>query len=298
MFQKIELRRTRDFSAKVNATFEFLRQNFKVMAKCLIFISGPFILLQGLFNGLYQKEIFSFDPVGAGIFGSFLGNTFMWLGISLIFLMFGYIISLIVVFEFIRLYEIKENPESIDVPEIWETVKKYVFPMIGAVIASAILISVGLILLVIPGIYLAVVLTLIAPIMIIERKSFGDAFSRSFKLISEKWWSTFGLIFVTTMIAGFMAFVFAIPQYIFTFLIAFHKTSDTGSQPELWQQAGLIIGSMVYSFGAGLLQSIVFIAIAFQFYNLVERREAQGLMNKVESFGRETDQPSKHEETY
>ncbi len=298
MFQKIELRRTRDFSAKVNATFEFLRQNFKVMAKCLIFISGPFILLQGLFSGLYQKEALSFDPAGAGVFGNFLGDTFLWLGISMIFLIFGYIISLIVVFEFIRLYETKENPESIDVPEIWETVKQYLLPMIGAGIVIAIVISVGILFLIIPGIYLMVVLSLIAPIMIIERKSFSDAFSRSFKLISEKWWSTFGLIFITTMIAGFMAFVFAIPQYIFTFLIAFHKTSDVGAQPELWQQTGLIISSMIYSFGANLLQSVVFIAIAFQFYNLIERREAQGLMNKVEGFGRETDQSTKHEETY
>lgn len=298
MFQKIELRRTRDFSAKVNATFEFLRQNFKTMAKCLVFISGPFILLQGLFNGLYQKEALSFDPTGAGIFGNFLGDTFMWLGISMIFLLFGYIISLIVVFEFIRLYESRENPETIDVPEIWETVKQYLLSMIGAGIAIAIVISIGILFLIIPGIYLMVVLTLVTPIMIIERKSFSDAFSRSFKLISEKWWSTFGLLFVTTLIAGFMAFVFAIPQYIFTFLIAFHKTSDVGAQPELWQQAGLVIGSMIYSFGANLLQSIVFIAIAFQFYNLVERREAQGLMNKVESFGQATDPSAKHEESY
>jgi hypothetical protein len=170
--------------------------------------------------------------------------------------------------------------------------------MIGAGIALIIVISFGFLFLIIPGIYLMVVLSLIAPIMIIERKSFGDAFSRSFKLISDKWWSTFGLIFVTTLIAGFMAFVFAIPQYIFTFLIAFHKTSDVGAQPELWQQAGLVIGTMIYSFGANLLQSIVFIAVAFQFYNLVERREAQGLMNKVESFGQDTAQSAKHEETY
>lgn len=298
MFQKIELRRARDFSAKVNATFEFLRQNFKPLAKCLIFISGPFVLVQGLFNGLYQKEILGFDPSAGGMFGSFLGDAFLWLGISMIFLLFGYIISLIVAFEFIRLYETKQNPEEIDIPEIWDSVKENFLPMTGALIAIAIVVTIGFLFLIIPGIYLMVVLTLVAPIMIIEKKSFADAFSRSFKLISEKWWSTFGLIFVTALIAGFMALVFAIPQYIFTFLIAYHKTSDVGAQPELWQQAGLIIGSMIYSFGASLLQSVVIIAIAFQFYNLVERKEAQGLMSKVESFGQQGGQSSKHEETY
>jgi hypothetical protein len=70
-------------------------------------------------------------------------------------------------------------------------------------------------------------------------------------------------------------------------------------QMPMWQQAGMVVSSMFYSIGANLLQAIVFVAIAFQFYNLIERKEAKGLMNKLESFGKTTeDTTSKNEETY
>ena len=298
MFQKIELRKTRDFSAKINATFEFIRQNFKPLTKGLIFISGPFVLLQGLFNGIYQKETLAFDPTGStGIFG-FMGDFFLWFGLSLLFMMMGYISSIIVVNEFVRLYETKENPETIDVPEIWEGVKENFIRMLLAFIVVAITVTLATIFLIIPGIYVGVALSLICPIMIIERKDLGEAFSRCFSLITDKWWSTCGLIFVSSLIAGFMAFVFAIPQSIFTFLLAFHKTSDVTAEPASWEQVGLIISSMVYSFGANLLQSIVIIAVIFQFYNLVERKEAQGLLNKLENFGKTEGNESRHDETY
>jgi len=43
---------------------------------------------------------------------------------------------------------------------------------------------------------------------------------------------------------------------------------------------------------------IVLIALTFQFFNLVERREAQGLMNKLESFGKTDENPKQNDETY
>ncbi len=58
--QKIEFQRYRDFGQIINATFEFLRENFKQLAKAVIFLVGPFILLTGIFGGLYQKDLFSF----------------------------------------------------------------------------------------------------------------------------------------------------------------------------------------------------------------------------------------------
>jgi len=50
--------------------------------------------------------------------------------------------------------------------------------------------------------------------------------------------------------------------------------------------------------GVNLFQSIVILAVTFQFYNLVERREARGLMNKLDSFGKTDVNTPKHDETY
>ncbi len=298
MFRKIELRRTRDFSAKINATFEFAKQNLNLLAKGLIFITGPFLLLQGLFVGLYQKQILSFSPASSNPFAMFSSEAFSWLGISMVFSVFAYMCSLIVITEFMRLYEIRENPETIELSEIWEGVKANLVKMIGVGILVAIILTVATFLFIIPGIYLSVVLSLIIPIIMLEGKAFGDAFNRCFTLISEKWWSTFGLIVVTSIIVGVMALVFTIPQSVFSFIIGSHKIAGGNAEPAMWEQAGLIISSMVGTFGASLLRSIVMIAVIFQYYNLVERRESSGLLSKVESFGKPDEPAVADDETY
>jgi hypothetical protein len=151
------------------------------------------------------------------------------------------------------------------------------------------MILIGGILLVLPGIYLLIVFSLIPPIMVIEKMGFSDALSRAFKLITEKWWSTCGLIFIMSIIVWFMSLIFSIPQGIFSFLTTLHGT-DSSIQTPVWQEAGMIISSIIYSAGAGLLQSLVYLSLAFQLYNLIERKEAKGLMSKLENFGKPAEQ--------
>ena len=42
---KIEYHKTRDFGKKINATIEFIKQNFKPLFKAMLFIAGPPIIL-------------------------------------------------------------------------------------------------------------------------------------------------------------------------------------------------------------------------------------------------------------
>jgi hypothetical protein len=47
--------------------------------------------------------------------------------------------------------------------------------------------------------------------MIIENASFGYAFSRAFKLISNNWWITAGAVFIVWLIAYCMMFFISLP---------------------------------------------------------------------------------------
>jgi len=170
--------------------------------------------------------------------------------------------------------------------------------MIGIGILVAIILTFAAVFFIIPAVYLSIVLSLVVPIVMIEGKGFGEAFNRCFTLISGKWWSTFGLILVTSIIASVMALVFTIPQSIFSFIISSHKVSGEVVEPALWEQTGLIISSMVGTFGASLLSCIVIIAVMFQYYNLVERKESKGLLSKVERFGKPEEPEAAHDETY
>jgi hypothetical protein len=69
---------------------------------------------------------------------------------------------------------------------------------------AAIMIGIGLILIIIPGIFLLVKFAFIDPVIMLERKGITEAFSRSWDLVRGSWWRVFGigiLVFILTVIA-------------------------------------------------------------------------------------------------
>lgn len=56
--QKIIFYKKRDFSQKINATIEFIRQNAKPLGKAILFIVGPLAILNGLLFSQYIGFVF------------------------------------------------------------------------------------------------------------------------------------------------------------------------------------------------------------------------------------------------
>ena len=54
--QKIELRKVRDLGDNLNDTFQFIRQNLKPLLLSFLCLSGVFMLLAAIFNGLQQRD--------------------------------------------------------------------------------------------------------------------------------------------------------------------------------------------------------------------------------------------------
>jgi hypothetical protein len=55
-FNFIEFHQTRDFSKKMNVTFEFIRQNFKALCKSILFIAGPSVLIASMLIGSFMGD--------------------------------------------------------------------------------------------------------------------------------------------------------------------------------------------------------------------------------------------------
>ena len=113
----------------------------------------------------------------------------------------------------------------------------------------------------------------------IEATGFFVAIGRCIRLIKYNWWFTFGLIIVVGFIQGFLGGILYMPNYIVMIFAVF-----TGVDGE---SSGLvkilyIISSIITSLSA-LLYVISTLAIAFQYYNLVERKEAPGLLQQIEN---------------
>jgi len=75
-------------------------------------------------------------------------------------------------------------------------------PLIGLELLVALVVGIGFILLVIPGIIVLVFLAVSVPAFIIEGLGVTDSMSRSWKLVSGSWWHTLGVILVAAIIAG------------------------------------------------------------------------------------------------
>ena len=74
--------------------------------------------------------------------------------------------------------------------------------MIAAGILAAIGIGIGFILLIVPGLYLLTIWSMLVPVIVIEGRSAGEAFTRSREVVRGNGWSVFGLILITFLLVG------------------------------------------------------------------------------------------------
>jgi hypothetical protein len=268
---RIEFRKVRDFGGLLNVTFDYIKKNFKVLFKSNLLISAPAILLAGVFMGIYQSSMFNFmdSPDLEQI-----GIPFLF---SMFFMMLSYLIITVVTYSHLMLYKQSET-EIIEIDDVWKMVKKNFFLILFTGLGYTVIAGFGFLFLIIPGIYLSIALSLIFVVRLEEGLGFFEAIRRCTKLISGNWWFTFGVIIVVGFIQGFLGGILYIPNYIVTIFIAF-----TGADSE---SGGLnrtlyILSSIITSLSV-LLYVISTIAIAFQYYNLVERKEAPGLLKQID----------------
>lgn len=135
-------------------------------------------------------------------------------------------------------------------------------------------------LLMIPIVYITNSASLIFIVGIAEKKGFIESLKRSFKLINQRWWVTFGLVIVFGLIQGFISFIFQLPETIMSFVLLM-STADGGKSgfiPELLN----IIFSVISTFSY-LLYAITITGLSFHYYSLIEQKEAKSLLQRIEN---------------
>jgi len=280
----IILLQQRDFGQKINASFEFVVQNFKPLVVCLLYIAGPLALVGGFFMGSYQSGILQLQKgVLESGSSSFDGMYEMMGTIFLLtfFLILANIVSSLVVGAYFLEYE--EGNRNITPEAVWNRLKGYIGRALVYNFALGIAIFIGIVFFVLPGIYLAITLSLMTMVLMRENLDLGDTFRRCFYLIKDKWWSTFGLLIVMGIASSIIGYAFQIPALVLTMLSAFQV--KLGSTEVL-----MTISGVISTVGSGLVRSLVLVAVGFQYYNLVERRDGAGILHAIDNIGK-TDTP-------
>lgn len=323
----IEFQQTRDFSRKMNASFEFIKQNFKPLMKALLFIAGPPVLVGSILMGTFYSRFLTMtmqmgaDPGNTDLAESYFGSAAFWLEITgaIIFLFVGTAVTVATVVCYMSEYnDSKTNKISVDV--VWSRVKKKLMMYIGTMILYSLGLLLLYVLLIIPVtlfaaitpflivfavigmicliVYVAITFSLVFIIRGYEPVGFFAAVSRAFYLIKGKWWSTFGLLFVMGLIQSMVSSVFFVPWYINIIISSLHSLeTNTFQEPSAISQLINNIFLILYFLSSFLLYALPLIALNFQYFNLVEMKEARGLLSKIDTIG-QTPEPSRTDDQY
>jgi hypothetical protein len=87
--------------------------------------------------------------------------------------------------------------------------------LLAVSIITGVLIAIGMIALVIPGIILAIMFSLVVPVVMIERMGALESLSRSRFLVSNRWLKTFGLLLLFYVIIGIVSMLVAVASMPF-----------------------------------------------------------------------------------
>jgi hypothetical protein len=275
----------RDFGEKINATFSFLTENFARLGLALVCIVGPFALLGGIVSGYGQAAIFrsGFKPPKApdellSFYSDMFSNMLSpYVLIGYVFALFGAVLAGLVTYSYMNIYR-RGTGRPIEVGEVWNEVQPFIGQGVLLSIATTLILGVGLAFFIIPGIYVFVVLSLSTAVLVFEQGGASNAISRSFRLITNNWWATCGLIVVMYIINMLAGSIFGMPAAILGGLFGAGVIKSISGP--------LLAATTAFStVGSTLLSAIPLVALAFQYFNLVDKNEGTGLDRAISGIG-------------
>ncbi|MEQ9423867.1 MAG: hypothetical protein RJQ09_05575 [Cyclobacteriaceae bacterium] len=317
--KKVEFRQIRDFGQVIGSTFEFLKGQYKpliaaIFKNTLLLLCLTMVALGALIYLIYTISSFP------GTSEEYIIPAFAIGTVAFVVLMVFGVQYNSTVFEFIKAYVEGEEEIGNKVSEavksnFWRNLGTHVglvlvaivvflipyFIMLGLIFAASnspvaifltAIIFIGIIF------YLMVPISLYLPVRYFEDVDIATAAKRCFYLIREKWWLTFGVIFVIQIIQSGITYIFILPIYV-VFIASTFLNFDNPENLEAASESMVIFMVVIYSlmliimlFTYVLIQT----GVAMQYFNLKEHKESTGLLGRIENMGSTTQEED--EETY
>lgn len=103
--------------------------------------------------------------------------------------------------------DVRDGVLDLAVGDVFRKVQPLLPTLVVAGLLATIGVAVGLVLLIVPGLVLLTRWALLAPVIVLEGGSVGDAFSRSNALVRGNSWTVFGLIVIIAIVGSVVSWI-------------------------------------------------------------------------------------------
>ena len=302
---KVAMYVKRSFGEKLNASFDFIKENWKLLLKFITYLLLPVSLIQalslnGLMGGALKISAVANTTAMAASPSSLVG--FMsYYGLYMLVFMIGTILLTSLIYAMIRTYnEREERLEGITLgslkPLLFHNIKKLLILtlfgillvlIVGVVIGVLAALSLFTLFLTIPVIIaFTVPLALWAPIYLFEDITVMEAFKKTFRLGFATWGGIFLISLIMGIIANVLQSVTMMPWYIATLVKYFFSMSDAGSETTV--SAGysflLYLLGIVQACGAYVSMIFTYVGLAYQYGHASEVVDSVTVESDIDNF--------------
>jgi hypothetical protein len=288
---KIEFRQVRDFGEVINDTFIFLKQNYKPLLKSVFFISILFVVANIIFStiNLYYLQK-TMNLYGRSFGREVVQRSYLSTALIMLFAMITYYVISLCTYSYINIY-VEKKGETPTLEEVWSYSKYHALRYLWGNFIIIIILLLGLILCVIPFFYLWPILNLALSVIVLDNANVSYSISRSFKLIKQSWWMSFGTIIILTVIYYACTLAIQLP-------LAIVGAGANFFIPKLNEPLYLLFIKSILASLSHFIIIIPTIGTSLLFFSLVEKKESEGLFERIESIGIEKTQTNNKDEEY
>jgi len=280
-----KFKKTRTISEVLEDAFAFLQVHYLKMLKTIWTINKIHIIFFILFGFIYY---FKYSQTIEEIF---LSNNTANFGVNTIW---GLVFTLFTLYVTARIYSsgygyLKnyiENNGKVDIEYIQEYTNRKWWGYILLSILSVILIFLGFLLLIIPGIWLIVPISLAYPVYYFEEKGVIDSLQTAISYVSGKWWYSFGVIIILSIILLILNSIVSFPVTIYSMIKILGAAKADGVSNAAPS------GDVIFSFltvlgvlGKFIVSIIQIPVISFLYFSLKENKTAEGALEKIQQIG-------------
>lgn len=308
----LRFERVRSFGRVFGETRRFIRENFSVFFRTILFLVGPVALLTCSLNVFFQVNLLGpnetpqFNRMGSYLALSTIYTQLRW-GIN------GFITA-IVVGHFVKVYR-EKGQGKFEVNDVTRSIFKDFFgnllafiviffsvalisTVLGYIIYGMANVSIGAAVLMIFAGWTAYILVrfpfwyFVFSIFIArtsEKKNLNvfAATGKAASLFSGSWWSTWVIFFCMWLILYIVGTAISMPASIIAMIAQMSsiQLDENSADMKLLTTVLLSLGE----FAKTIINSVMCVTVALHFYSLKEKRDGEGTKKIVETIGTKTD---------